>query len=381
MALGAGDRRAHPGAQGGVDPVDNRHRAKLFVDRAAFAVGQRVAVEGGGDPVVERRLGKQVARELFDGELIKRHVGIEGPDHPVAVGPDRAGRVVGVAGAVGIAGEVEPLPGHVLAVAFIGQQPVDELLDGIARRVGDKRVDCFRRDRQAGQVEGQPASERRTAGLRLGGDALGVKAGEHKAIDRCAGPGGVGHLGQGRPHRRHVRPVGLVVGPCSNPLADRCHFSVGEGLARTGGRHPQVGVGGREPGEHLALVGLAGNDRGIATEVGRGGLGRVEPQAFIAAALPLIGVGAVATDAPLGEQRLDVAGERRSGGLQAARRTRDGNGDGTTHQHEPVVGTAADCPRSTLMWPTPPLKPPRLHHASFGLPRRKVYRTAARSHC
>ena len=317
MTLGAGDRRAHPGAQGGVDPVDNRHRTKLLVDRATLAVGQRVAVEGGGDPVVERRLGKQIAGELFDGELIKRHVGIEGADHPVAVGPDRAGRVVGVAGAVGIAGEVEPLPGHVFAVAFIGQQPVDELLNGIARGVGEKRVDCFRRDRQTGQVEGQSASERRPAGLRLGGDALGFQAGEHEVIDRSAGPGGVGHLGQGRTHRRHVRPVGLVVGPRSDPFAERCHLGVGEGLARTRGRHPEVGVGGREPGEHLALVGPAGNDRCVATEVSRCAACGVEPQALIAAALPLIGVGAVAADAPLGEQRLDVAGEGRRRGLQA----------------------------------------------------------------
>ena len=69
------------------------------------------------------------------------------------------GAVVGVAGAVGIAGQVEPLAGHVLAVAVVGQQPVDEPLDGVGRRVGHEGIDLFRRRRQAGRGRG-PAGGR-----------------------------------------------------------------------------------------------------------------------------------------------------------------------------------------------------------------------------
>ena len=131
VALAAAHRRAHPRAHGRVDAVDDRHRAKLLVDRATFAVAERVAVEGRRDPVVERRIRQQVTGQLLERELVERHVGVEGLHHPVAPAPNCPRRIIGVAGAVGIAGQVEPLPGHVLAIAVVGQQTVDELLDGV----------------------------------------------------------------------------------------------------------------------------------------------------------------------------------------------------------------------------------------------------------
>ena len=44
--------------------------------------------------------------------------------------------VVGVTGAVGKAGEVEPLAGHVLAGAVAGEEPLDEFLERIGRGGG-----------------------------------------------------------------------------------------------------------------------------------------------------------------------------------------------------------------------------------------------------
>ena len=62
---------------------------------------------------------------------IERLVAVEGRDHPVAPGPHRAGEVVLVAVGVGVAGHVEPVHRHPLAVARRGQQPVDQLLVGV----------------------------------------------------------------------------------------------------------------------------------------------------------------------------------------------------------------------------------------------------------
>ena len=51
--------------------------AELLVVGAALGVGQRVAVEGGGDELVVGRVGQQVAGQLFDGELVERLVRVE----------------------------------------------------------------------------------------------------------------------------------------------------------------------------------------------------------------------------------------------------------------------------------------------------------------
>ena len=143
VALAARDRRAHPGAHRGVDPIDDRHRPELLVDRAPLAVGKRVTVESGGHPVVESRIRQKVAGDLATRELVEWHVGVERSDHPVAPAPDRPRRIVGVAGTVGIAGQIEPLPGHVLAVAIVGQQPVDQFFHRIGTAVGHEGIDLF----------------------------------------------------------------------------------------------------------------------------------------------------------------------------------------------------------------------------------------------
>jgi hypothetical protein len=36
-----------------------------------------VAVEAGGDELIACRVGQHVARELFDGELVERHVALK----------------------------------------------------------------------------------------------------------------------------------------------------------------------------------------------------------------------------------------------------------------------------------------------------------------
>ena len=90
VALGAADGQAHPDLEGGVGAVFDGGDAVFFVIGPPLGVGEGVAVEGGGDPLFERRLGEEVTRQLIDGELIERLIGVEGVDDPVAVAPDGA---------------------------------------------------------------------------------------------------------------------------------------------------------------------------------------------------------------------------------------------------------------------------------------------------
>ena len=86
--------------------------------------------------------GQQVAGELLADELVVGQVAVEGVDHPVAVAVHLRDRVVGVvAGGVGVADDVEPVPAPALAVGRRGEQPVDDLRERVAatRRSGRRR--------------------------------------------------------------------------------------------------------------------------------------------------------------------------------------------------------------------------------------------------
>ena len=88
-------------------------------------------MEGRGHDLVAGGVRKQVAGELLDRESVKGLVRVEGLDHPVAVGPHRALRVALEAVGVGVAGEVQPLGGHVFAVMGRGHEAVEGLGPGL----------------------------------------------------------------------------------------------------------------------------------------------------------------------------------------------------------------------------------------------------------
>ena len=121
-------------------------------------------------------------------ELVERQVAVEGGDHPVAPGPHGAGEVVLVAVGVGVAGAVEPVHRHALAVVRRREQPIDELLVGVGRRVGEEGVDLGERRRQAGQVEGHPADQRGAVGLGRRAAVLRLRAGPGRSGRSGSGP-------------------------------------------------------------------------------------------------------------------------------------------------------------------------------------------------
>ena len=152
------------------------------------------------------------------GELIERHVAVERVDHPVAVLPDVAAVVLLVAVGVGVAGEVEPRPRPALAVVRRRQQPIDDALVGVGRRVGDERVDFRGRRRKAGQVERDAAQQRRLSASGDGDSCLALEPRQHEPIDRIARPGRRATAGSsGR--------TGLLYAQCSGSAAASAPFS------------------------------------------------------------------------------------------------------------------------------------------------------------
>src|SRR5262249_40760159 len=109
-------RKAEKRGPGGGHAVHNGIYAVLLEVDAAFVVAGSVAVEAGGDQLLRCRVGQHVARDLLDDELVERQVAVERLEHPVAILPNLAPAVDGVAIGIGATGEMEPVPAPALAV-------------------------------------------------------------------------------------------------------------------------------------------------------------------------------------------------------------------------------------------------------------------------
>ena len=131
-----------------------------------------------------------VARQLEPDEAVVGHVFIQGPDDKVAVVVGaRPVVVVLVAVALGEPGQVEPVPCPSLAVTPVGQEPVDDLGEGVGRGVGDERLDVLGGWGQADEVERGAADQGPATGRRVGGDPSGVELDHEESVDRRPAPG------------------------------------------------------------------------------------------------------------------------------------------------------------------------------------------------
>ena len=325
VAAGAAERQPEPDRRGRLDAVHRVLHEELVDDDPSLAVLAVIAVEGGGDALIARRVRQHVAGELLDGEPVEGHVGVVGVDHPVAPAPHRALAVGLVAVGVRVAGGVEPLHRHPLAVARRAEQPVDRPLVGVRGVVVEERGQLARRRRQPRQVERRPAQQRRPVGLRRRREALSLETGEDEAVDRVARPVGVGDRRRVGTLRRHERPVRLPLRPLVDPQAERLDLVVRQRLGPAG--HPLGRIRGRDAVEQEALVGASGDDDGPAEPraLGERTVLDVEAQA----ALPARLVRPVATEALPGQDRPHLAREvdralENSGGVRRRSRLRGG---------------------------------------------------------
>ena len=141
-----------------------------------------------------------VGRDLGDDEFVERPIGVEAGDDPIAVGVGLLVVAVfleDVALRVGIAGDVEPMPGPAFAEARRGEQAIDGgFVLGIAG-VGGEGVEFFGRRRQADEVVIQPAIQgpRRSLGRRR--KSFRFQSCEYESIDIVASCGRVRNVGRG----------------------------------------------------------------------------------------------------------------------------------------------------------------------------------------
>ena len=134
---------AHPGRADGFGHVHDIVDAVFFGDGSAFAVDGMVSEESGGELLLVGGIGKEVACNLPDREIIEREIAIDCIGDPVAPGPHRAFVVSLIAIGVGVAGGIEPGPGHALSKGRIGEEAIDQVFPGLGRLVGEEGFKFF----------------------------------------------------------------------------------------------------------------------------------------------------------------------------------------------------------------------------------------------
>ena len=145
------------------------------------------------------------------------------------------------------------------AVTWRSEETVDEFFVGVGSGVVEKGVDFGEGRREAGEVEGDAANEGFAGGFRGEGEALFLEGAQEEAVDGVAAAGwrGFGDWGD-------EGPVAFVGSALGDPAAEEVGFGRGDRLVQVGGRHEVVLVGGEDPAEDLAVLGMLEVDARVA---------------------------------------------------------------------------------------------------------------------
>ena len=189
VAARATHGESKPGGCRGACAVHHILHVIFLGDCAALKVDLIVAVEPARDFLFYRRVGKQVAGQLLDGELIERQVAVESVNDPITPGPHLAQAVNVIAMRIGVTGQVEPLHRHALAVVRGLQQLVYAFFVSVGRMVREKRVHLGGSGRQTRQIERNAPQQRGLVSFGRRFQALSFQASHCEMVDRILWPG------------------------------------------------------------------------------------------------------------------------------------------------------------------------------------------------
>ena len=136
MALCASGGQAQPrGARNG-NSICHGMKSKLQRINSAFFVEHRISMKATGNFLRDGRIGKHIARQLFNRKLIEGHVLIERIDNPVSIGPNGSGSVFFITVGVGISRQIQPDSSPAFSIFRTSQKMVGQFLpDGIACKI------------------------------------------------------------------------------------------------------------------------------------------------------------------------------------------------------------------------------------------------------
>ena len=163
MALGTPHRQSHPNLQRRIDTVFHGRDSELLIIGPPFIIAQGRPMERRGDTLSHRGTFKQISGELFDGELIVRHIVVERMNHPIAVGPKIPCQILLVPFGIGVASQIEPQAAPMLPETWMDEQLLDHAFDrsiAIELVFSDKSLDPRSLRVQADEVEPKTPDQR-----------------------------------------------------------------------------------------------------------------------------------------------------------------------------------------------------------------------------
>ena len=198
VALAALHGQAQPGGGGGAHTIHHGVEPELQGVNATLFIEHGVTMKAGGHYLAGRGVRKQVTCKLLNGEPIKRHVGIQSLNHPVAIGPDAALAVLFVAVRIGITGKVQPASRPAFAVVGRREQLVHEGLIALVRGILDKGRERLGWRWKSRQIQGRTPGKRGGSRSRGGFHTGGFQLRQDERIDGTARPARLLNNGQGR---------------------------------------------------------------------------------------------------------------------------------------------------------------------------------------
>ena len=274
----------------------------LVIDDPDFVRGHVASLETGGDPLLHRRVGEQIAGQLFDRELVEREIAIVGRDHPIAIRPDLAIIVDVDPVRVAVARGVQPVACAVFAVMRRGQVAIHHALVSIRGTVLQEGFDFGGLGRQSGGIQGDAADQCPAIFGRSRREALLLKPRENETVDRVAHPRGVLHGRRRGLDWRLEGPVLLPWRAAVDPAFEQRDLRRSQPLVRLGRWHPRSRVRIADALVQQAVGSLAGyNRRAVGSPLQRRILA-VQPKS----SLPRSAIRPVALEAVVGKNRADL---------------------------------------------------------------------------
>ncbi len=183
------------------------------------------------------------------------------------------------------------------------QEPVYLPCISAGAGIGQKSVDLGNGRRQADHIEGHPAEQGDLVGFCRGRQFLLREPRADEAVDLITRPTGVVDHRDRRKFGRNVGPMVRPFGPLRDPAANQFHLLRRRFFPRFERGHSFVRIVRRHPAKGLALLGLFGDEREMAAEIGKGARFRIQPQI----GFPLLGIGAMTIEAISRQDRPHVS--------------------------------------------------------------------------
>ncbi len=217
----ASHREPQPNLSGRFDSVPGVENTVLLIDNASLVGRDVTAVETRRDSLVQIGVWEQVPRELFNSELVKWEIPVEGVDDPFTIRPHFSKVIEMDPVGIGVASVIEPITSAMLPPLRSLEQLVDIVLVTVGARILQHRLDFLGRWGKPGQVKANPPNEGPNIRFRRGLHSASFQLGQHESIDWIANPPAVSHVRELRLLWGQKGPMPLILGPFRNPLANQ----------------------------------------------------------------------------------------------------------------------------------------------------------------